>query len=379
MIARNAPQITLFGLISQHPDRSKGGTLINIIRLANGFVRRGHQVDMLMRDPGDMSYLPERFEPAVRLVFIRSRHKRLIRVELLYYLWRRQPDLLLSFDTRANLIASQAMRLAPRQTRLWHNWHNALSPQIHDWPSHKLDKRRLQLREASRWAEQEITVSRGLAEDLVTLAEIDANKVRTVATPVLSDRIMQMAAAPIEAKWFRDITGPFIVSVGRLSQQKNYPLLLEAFADLQSHYPCHLLILGQGEDRDSLESLVERLNLRDRVHMPGFNSNPYALIARSRMLVLSSNFEGLPTVLIEALALGVPCVSTDCPFGPREILRDGELGTLVPMNDRQALCNAMLASASREHDRERLMQAGQSYRSETVVDDYLAPLLPPPR
>jgi glycosyltransferase involved in cell wall biosynthesis len=101
------------------------------------------------------------------------------------------------------------------------------------------------------------------------------------------------------------------------------------------------VILGAGTDSDDFARLVQGFGLADRVRGLGFQTNPYRYLARSTVLVLSSRREGLPTVLVEALALGVPVVATDCPSGPREILHDGRIGDLVPVGDSEALAAAI--------------------------------------
>ncbi len=135
-----------------------------------------------------------------------------------------------------------------------------------------------------------------------------------------------------------------MLGVGRLSAQKNCPLLIRAVAKVRRQRPVRLLILGEGDDRAALEALVRDLDLTDCVGLPGFVDNPFAYMRHAQLFVLSSDWEGLPTVLIEALACGCPVVSTDCPSGPLEILDGGTYGALVPMRDEDSLADAILAS-----------------------------------
>ena len=134
---------------------------------------------------------------------------------------------------------------------------------------------------------------------------------------------------------------PVILGVGRLTHQKDFHTLLEAFAIVRGQRKCRLMILGEGEDRDSLEALARKLGVAADVRLIGFATNPYKYMARSSVFVLSSRYEGLPNVLIEAMGLATPVVSTDCPGGAREILLDGKLGPLVPVGDSQALANEL--------------------------------------
>ncbi len=117
-----------------------------------------------------------------------------------------------------------------------------------------------------------------------------------------------------------------MLAAGRLTPQKDFSTLLRALKIVRQNCDVRLVILGEGKQRAHLESLVKELGLESYVSMPGITRNPYAHMARADLFVLSSAWEALPTVLIEALAVGVPVVATDCVSGPREILQDGRCG-----------------------------------------------------
>lgn len=181
-----------------------------------------------------------------------------------------------------------------------------------------------------------ITVSQGLQKYITEELRAKPLSIRTIYNPFDFDEIHSMSLEPSPA--IPDT--PYIIHVARLDiSHKRHDLLLQAYkkADL----PHKLVILGQGEDASTIRELIERLNLNDRVLMPGFASNPYPWIRRADLLVLSSDFEGFGRVLVEALALQTPVVSTDCKVGPAEILT-GELSRfLVPVGDVNALSHAM--------------------------------------
>jgi glycosyltransferase involved in cell wall biosynthesis len=142
--------------------------------------------------------------------------------------------------------------------------------------------------------------------------------------------------------WFGPGQLPVILGAGRLTRQKAFPVLIRAFAEVRRRRAARLIILGEGEERPELEALVSELGLADDVALPGFRDDALACMASSAVFVLSSSWEGLPTVLIEALAAGTRVVSTDCPSGPREILQEGRLGALVPVGDAPALAKAIV-------------------------------------
>ena len=187
-----------------------------------------------------------------------------------------------------------------------------------------------------------VAVSEGAADDLARQLHLDRDLVNVIYNPVVSPELFEKAAEPVEDEWFEQCRGPWVIGIGRLTKQKDFANLIEAFSRVRRNLDCKLLILGEGPDRSALEELVGRLGLEGECFMPGFVNNPYKYLSRARLFVLSSAWEGLPTVLIEALALGVCVVSTDCKSGPREILQGGRLGALVPPSDSKALSDAMM-------------------------------------
>jgi glycosyltransferase involved in cell wall biosynthesis len=157
-------------------------------------------------------------------------------------------------------------------------------------------------------------------------------------------------------------------------KQKDFPTLLRAFAQLRQTRHARLLILGEGEERQMLEALSARLGVNEDVSLPGFVENPYPYMVNASVFALSSRWEGLPTVLIEVLYCGTPVVATDCPSGPREILRSGEIGRLVPMEEPAALAEAIAATLD-ANGPQPSRESWQPYTLETVVDQYVDLLL----
>ncbi|MEB3231588.1 MAG: glycosyltransferase [Leptolyngbyaceae bacterium] len=187
-----------------------------------------------------------------------------------------------------------------------------------------------------------VAVSQGIAAELRQSLNLTQRHLRLIYNPVVDDKLMAQAQATIDHPWFQNADIPVFLAVGRLTTQKDYPTLLRAFASVVKTHPARLVILGEGELRSPLSTLIQQLSLQDVVDMPGFTANPYAYMTRSHALVLSSVWETFGTVLVEALACGCPVIATDCNYGPREILLDGEYGTLVPVQDSHALAAAMV-------------------------------------
>jgi len=187
---------------------------------------------------------------------------------------------------------------------------------------------------------------------------------------VITDEIFKKSRENVVHPWFADNSSPLIISVGRLSEEKDHLLLLRAFQKIRKECSAKLAFIGDGGLRCFLEDIVTEFGLEKDVCFLGFVENPYKYIARSNLFVLSSKSEGLPTVLIEALALGVPVVSTDCPSGPREILMNGALGVLVPVGDMEALADAMLSNLTVKKAKP-VVSGLERFQLETATEHYL--------
>jgi glycosyltransferase involved in cell wall biosynthesis len=201
------------------------------------------------------------------------------------------------------------------------------------------------LRHAVRWAypraDAVVAVSQQLAGELEQFLGQSAGTVQCLYNPVIGKDLAQLGGAALSHPWFATGQPPVIVGVGRLALQKDFANLLQAFALLRQRRPARLMVLGEGPLRADLQQLAEQLGVAADVALPGFDPNPYRFLSRAAVFALSSQYEGLPTVLIEALALGTPVVATDCQTGPREILQGGVLGRLVPVGDAAALAEAL--------------------------------------
>ncbi|NER00957.1 MAG: glycosyltransferase [Cyanothece sp. SIO2G6] len=219
-----------------------------------------------------------------------------------------------------------------------------------------------------------ITVSQGIASELQQSLNLSEQQLTLIYNPVVDDNLMLQAEATVEHPWFQNADIPVFLAVGRLAPQKDYPTLLKAFAEVVKTYPAHLIILGEGELRSKLERLVQSLQLGNVVELLGFVTHPYAYMVRAQALILSSVWETFGTVLVEAMACGCPVIATDCNYGPREILANGQYGTLVPVGDTQALAAAMVEAIAHQSqsppDRQRLQTYAQTFSVNAAVDRY---------
>ena len=175
---------------------------------------------------------------------------------------------------------------------------------------------------------------------------------------------------------FYDSAPPVLLAAGRFTGQKDYPNMIRAFAKVRAERPARLMILGEGKQRAELEALIAELGVADDVALPGFVDNPFMYMSRASLFVLASKWEGLPGVLIQAMACGCPVVSTDCPSGPREILEGGKYGPLVEVGDVQGLADAILRTLESSVPSAELKARAADFSLESICDEYLNLLLP---
>jgi glycosyltransferase involved in cell wall biosynthesis len=321
------------------PDLAGGGAQRVMANVANGLAGRGHRVDMvLLQKVGP--YLSD-LVPAVRVVDLHAGTVRSGVYPLVGYLRSVRPDILLSALDYANVGALIAGRLARVPTRVVPTVHIAHSRvAAHDRNAHYAVVQAA-MRLTYPGADAIVAVSQGAAEDMIRHTRVPQSLVRVIYNPVITPMLLSSAGERPSHPWFASGEAPVVVAMGRLTAQKDFPTLLRAVAALREKQEVRLLILGEGEERDRLEETVRQLDLTECVSLPGFIRDPFAYLAHASLFVLSSAWEALPTVLIEALALGVPVVSTDCVSGPAEILRGGRYGRLVPVGDAQAMAEAI--------------------------------------
>jgi glycosyltransferase involved in cell wall biosynthesis len=224
-------------------------------------------------------------------------------------------------------------------------------------------------------ADAVVANSQGVADDLARSARVPPERITVIHNPIDAAAIRERAREPVEHPWVAPGAPPLVLAVGKLKLQKDFPTLLRAFVRVRAERPAHLVILGEGEERDDLERLAHELGVAADTALPGFVTNPFAWMARAAVFAHSSAWEGFSNVLCEALACGCPVVSTDSPGGSSEILDHGATGPLVPVGDDRALADAILALLSDPPDPERLRARVARFSVDAAVDRYLDVLL----
>ena len=382
-----------------------GGAERSVFRTAGGLAERGHDVDIVLLSPsfaypgewpqaarpivlcGRLGWMrrargdvPEGtlwrpgFASPLRLAGLaaglvrrfRASARVLIRpasfghaLRLARYFERERPDIVFANLASAEYAAFFAAGLVSRPPLIVPILRGA------DEPGSKSARRRQLL---YPMATRLVAVSRGVSENIAAIVEVPPEVgIVTIHNPAFAPQIARHAEAAPDHPWFRDGGPPVVLGVGRLTPQKDFPTLIEAFHRVVAERPCRLLILGEGFGRAELESQIRALGLEDRVSLPGWADNPWAFMARAALFVLSSRYEGLSNVLVEALTCGCPAVSTDCA-GSLEILEDPDL--LAPMGDPERLAKAMLRALARPADRSALRGRAARFSLDRSLDGY---------
>lgn len=367
-IRTGAPRIAVF-----LQDLHGGGAERVMLTLAAGLSERGAEVDLVLirREGAYAAEIPD----GLRVVELGTGRMVQSVVALARYLRRRRPDALLTALVHVNVGALLAALAGPRGTRVVVTEHNQISRNHATLRSRTLKAAYALVRHLYPRAAAVVAVSSGVAEDLSRFSGMARDRIRVIHNPIVTPGLASRAAEPLDDPWFAPGAPPVFVGVGRLSAQKDFSTLITAFARLRAGRQARLLVLGEGEERAGLERLAASLGVADDVRLPGFVANPYAYMTHAAGFVLSSRFEGLPTVLVEAMACGTPVAATDCPSGPREILEDGRLGPLVPVEDADALAAAMAGLLDSPVPPEDLEARAADFSVGRAVDRYLDVLL----
>lgn len=272
-------------------------------------------------------------------------------------------DLILSALPRIDRILSRI-----RDKRIHHVIHNALSLQ-NGIRKNGWRKKLARIWHAKRMYDgrQIIGVSAGVGKDLVDYVKVRPAALRTIYNPFHFDRLLTLAAEPFVPPTGLQ-AGDYLLHIGAFTlKQKRQDVLIEAFA--ASGLQCHLVLLGKGRDEAKIRDIARRCGVADRVIFAGFQANPYPWIRNARLLVLSSDYEGFGNVLVEAMVVGTPVLSTDCPAGPGEILAGVMSESLVPPGDVQALAQKMKVFHARPPQIDA--QSLNRFAATTVANEYL--------
>lgn len=320
------------------PDLNGGGAERVALTLAEDLIQHGHEVDIVLTSSGG-DLLPL-VPPHATLIQIKAKRFRSALFPLVRYFRTRKPQAVHAFMWPVTVVAIVARRLARSKSRLIVSDHTTLSEHSRGSKA-RLLAIRVTVALLYSAADGRICVSEGAARDISALSGLPRGKFTVIYNPVVPPESLRRNSDFAEALW--PGKGVRILTVGSLKLPKNHAMLLRSFADLPSS-SATLVILGDGPLRNELERLSRELGIFDRVRMPGFLIDPWPVYSSADIFVLSSDHEGYPLVLVEAMFAGLTVVSTDCPSGPNEILEGGRFGWLVPVGDSKRLTSAIMAA-----------------------------------
>lgn len=341
-----------------------------LVNLASGLARRGVEVDFLTR-ARQAPYL-DRLDPGVRLVETKRTGWLSLQPFLRDYLRRARPDFVLCGKDRAGRAALLARRLWRVPFQLIMRPGSTVSERVarrsifKRWRAYRL------IRKTYQPAAAVVGNSIGVVEDIAHISGVAPERMHLIRNPVITPDLLARGATASRFDLFDAGLPPVILGLGGLRRQKGFDILVAAFARVRAERACRLLILGEGHLREALTEQARQLGVGEDVVMPGFDPDPYPCLARAAVFVLSSRWEGSPNALTEALALGAPVVSTDCPSGPREVLDGGRVAPLVPVDDVAAMAAAIRQVLDEPGDREKRQAAVAEYTVETCAARYHA-------
>lgn len=361
-------------------DINGGGAQRVLLTLAETLMRRGHQIDLLLLRPSGQysTSVPD----GMRLYYLKGRrfNRKIFKslrdrnfsivplwigpIAILHrwftlkreypqvsfrlrnardavgtarFVSRVRPMMLYSALTRANIAAVTGKKISPLDIRIAVSIHGAIGYQ---YTEDQLAKCRV----FDVLADAIIVPSQGVRSELIEMTGIVEDKVHCIYNGISSSKVRRLMKEKVDHQWFSDESVPVILNVASLTCVKDQPSLIEAFSHVRRQVEARLVILGSGMEsyRDRLRSIAKNCGVDRDFDVFDFDENPFRYMRRARVVVLSSRTEALPTVLVEAMACGTSVISTNAPYGPAEILQNGEFGKLVPVEDPPALAQAIL-------------------------------------
>lgn len=347
------------------PFLAGGGAERVILTLAEEFSKRNIKIYLfLAKYKGE--YIPQ-VPSNVKIINLDTTSIYII-WRLSYFLKKINPDVLFSAMDRPNIITICSKIFSNYRGKTIISVHTTITRSCYNIPSLKSLMTLFLIKMLYNKADLIVTVSRGVANDLKNILKT-GKKIITIYNPFNIEKIIEKSREPISHSWFKEKKIPIVLSIGRLTKAKNFPLLIKSIGIARKKTPINLMILGEGEDRAKLVKLIKRLKLQENVRMPGFVDNPYKYMKQASVFVLPSLWEGFGNVLVEALATSTPIVSTDCPNGPREILENGKKGTLVPTANPHAMADAILKII--ENPKEITSLDIDKFNSEKIAQTYI--------
>ncbi len=354
------------------PTMEAGGAERVAISLTKGFLDYGIKADLVLVSAKGplMNHLPV----GVTVVNLKKGRTICAVFKLGAYLKKEKPTALISLMNHANIVAITAGVISRFKGHIMATEHNSIQFDLMGKGGLKNRLMLLLMRYVYKYADSVVAVSKGIVEELQT--SLALKNVVCIYNPVDQPQLVDGNIKNTPPRATASGSCKTIVAIGRLSPQKNYNLLIKSFNLIRDSGHARLHILGEGIERPELEKMIEDLSLHGLVTLHGYVTAPFDWLCKADLFVLSSSWEGLPLVIIEALASGVTVVATDCHSGPAELLENGKYGYLVPVDDAEKMAKAILYALKNPLEPELLKKRAEDFSIPRITEQYLNVIFP---
>lgn len=346
----------------------QGGVQRMMVNVANYLSSKGYNVTIILcqRKGHYLNFVNKNVE----ILSLESDNRIKLIKYLTKYINKYRPEVLFTAVPHLNLIAIIAKLISGNSTRVIISERSNTIEEFRKSPvgAYKLSFTLIPI--LYRFADSIIAVSKGVASDLAKVALINPEKVTTVYNPAFNKKMLVEANETIEEVWLKDNSVPVVIGVGRLTDQKDFPLLIDAIKIVLIKRKVRLIIIGEGPLYTSLDEQIKKLKLEDYIKLAGFQSTPISWISKAQLFVLSSKWEGFGNIVVEALAAGTTIVSTDCKSGPAEILQNGKFGYLCKVGDKNDLAEKIEYALENPMPTNFLRQRAENFDVDIVMKNY---------
>ena len=349
------------------PSLAGGGAERVMLHLGDGFAQRGNFVDLVVSQLSG-EYVSE-IPSTINVINLNS--KRLLHsfLKFAFYLLKNKDSVVFTTLQYSNIFCLFLIKVFFLKNKIIIRESNAISKKFHE------GRIRTKIYLALiRWlypsSNKIIAVSQGLKDELVDFLDIDKDLITVIPNPVKLPLSISELTSPSCHAWLEQGQPPVVLGVGRLVKQKDFATLIKAFALVMQSIESRLIILGEGPELPFLQKLVFDLGIETNVDFPGFDLNPFSYMKRAKVFVLSSLWEGFPNALIQALACGCPVVSTNCSYGPYDILSGGKYGRLVKINDYKDMAREIIVTLESKNNCKTGEFWVQRYDFEKILSQY---------
>ncbi len=348
-----------------------GGAERSTVRLANALNMNIFDVSFLLcKRKGP---LLQNLSKDIKIVDLKKNHVSLSLFKVIRYFKSEKPDIVVSVLDHVNIISILAGLFCKRKPKIIITERSTFS-RVSTYSATKFRNKLISrfllpylAKVFYKKADLIVCVSKGVADDIVQIIG-NLSTIKVIYNPVIGNNFSEFAEEKIENFNVKIKSLPIIIAVGRLTKAKDYPTLLKAFSLVLKETPANLLIVGEGEERQRIEKLIEELDIMENVVLLGFQKNPIKYMVKSDVFVLSSMLEGFPNVLVEAMACGIPVISTDCQSGPNEIIENGKNGLLVLVSDEKKIAESIIELLKNPELRSKFSEEGKKRAQYFSID-----------